>query len=117
MEEVDFQELLTNNTTPYKYLNLFYFVPKSQTIYTLYFVKEAGTNDANMAAGDIHSLLNNNCIEDGDIISLAREFVSYGWKISKTDRIETISNTIINEWAHRPWRRSRGIESLVKKGG
>ena len=86
--------------------------------YTIYFMKKFG--DKEKVVVDISRPGNKTGIgskkSDNNLESLANNFVSLGWRISKRDRVQTISPVILNEWAPKPWDEKFGIESLIDDG-
>lgn len=86
--------------------------------YTLYFMKESGNRK--QAVIEISSLKGRNLINsknnDNDLESLAQTFVKLGLRISKRDKVQTISPVIINEWAPKPWNRDSGVEAAINDG-
>lgn len=94
---------------------------EDSTIYTIYFEKTAGPfGDTEEAVIEISRPGNKTSIEsksaDRQLEFLAQEFVQCGWRISKKDKIQTVSPVIINKWSPKPWDENSGIGELIDKG-
>lgn len=91
---------------------------ENSTVYTIYFMKKCGGKEKVVIdisrPGDKTGIGSKKM--DNNLESLANNFVSLGWRISKRDRVQTISPVILNEWAPKPWDEKFGTESLIDDG-